>query len=130
MRQRRAPNAMLYLGSTESSGLPFGYHVDKLGRGENLRKGVILVKWKQVTAAGMEAKEAPVCTMCHNPTSEAVFCAEDFEELQCLLLERDSGLGVKLMDFDKSQPFCVCEDCKIKVDEELKANSVHIMHCD
>ena len=97
---------------------------------EDLRKGEIFMKWKQVTAAEMEAKEGISCAICPNQITDTFYCAEDFDELQCQLQERDSGLGVKLVEFDKSKLFCVCEDCKIKVDEELKAPSVHMMYCD
>jgi len=64
------------------------------------------------------------------PVTDVVFCADNFDELQCLLLEKDSGLGVKLASSGSSKSFCVCEDCKIRIEEGLKSDSVHIMYCE
>ena len=88
------------------------------------------MKWNKIAVADIDPASRGTCAMCQKPASDVVFCADNFEELQCLLLEKDSRLGVKFVSLDSTEPFCVCEDCKIRIDEDLKSDSVHIMYCE
>lgn len=88
------------------------------------------MKWTKIAAAEINPDSGGNCAMCHKPFADVVFCADNFDELQCLLLEKDSGLGAKLASSGSAKSFCVCEDCKIRIDEDLKSDSVHIMYCE
>jgi len=88
------------------------------------------MKWTKIAAVDINPDSGGNCAMCHKPVTDVVFCADNFDELQCLLLEKDSGLGVKLASSGSAQAFCICEDCKIRIDEVLKSDSVHIMYCE
>jgi hypothetical protein len=90
----------------------------------------MIVNWNRLAvAAEMGIKAGLACTMCSKVVTDFVFHPSDFEELKCLLLERESALGIKFTDVN-TKDFFICEDCKCRVDEELKSNTVHIMYCE
>lgn len=76
--------------------------------------------------AFVDAKGMSQCALCSQRIKDIFYAPKDFNELISLLAEKESALGLKLETMDHGDAFVVCENCKEKVDEELKSSNVHI----
>ncbi|HCP14718.1 MAG TPA: hypothetical protein DIT32_02900 [Peptococcaceae bacterium] len=90
-------------------------------------RGEQTMKWNRMDAdVFVDAKKMPQCALCSQRIADTFYAPKDFNELKSLLREKESALGLKLEAMGQAEAFIVCENCKEKVDEELKSSNVHI----